>query len=101
MIDVPMTADPIPAETRSTPSGSGQHEESAATTRRTFMRGAAKRALYVTPVIMTVAASQARAGSAGDYDSACQDLGSPCTTDADCCPGLGLMCIGGEMFCMG
>lgn len=60
------------------------------TTRRAFIRGAAKKALYVTPVVMTLAASEARAGS-GDFDSACGDEGSPCGEHADCCPPL--MCL--------
>ena|GEM_PF-777104 len=91
-----------PADDAPTGRGPSLHSETATqrslasdkaatpTTRRAFIRGAAKKALYVTPVVMTLAASEARAGSA-DFDSTCGDKGSPCTEHADCCPPL--MCM--------
>lgn len=65
------------------------------TTRRAFLRGAAKKAIYVAPAIVTFTASQAQAGSAPDFDSGCIEAGSvnPCTVDGDCCNGA-LTCNG-------
>jgi len=58
-------------------------------TRRTFLSGASKKALYVTPAVLTLTSSQARAGSV--FDSTCGDVDSPCTADVECCS---LMCVG-------
>jgi hypothetical protein len=54
------------------------------TSRRSFLRGAARKAVYMTPIVLTLTASHAEAGS-GDYDSTCGDPGSPCAGDGDCC----------------
>lgn len=63
-------------------------------TRRSFLRGVGKKALYVAPVVMTLAAQQAYAAS-GEFDSTCGDFQSPCTVDADCCENN---CIGEPMM---
>ncbi len=70
-----------------------------ASTRRAFIKEAATKALYVTPAVLTLTASEAKGGSGADWDSTCREDGSPCLVDAECCTGL--MCIGGSMFCMG
>lgn len=65
-------------------------------TRREFLGNVGKKAAYIAPIVMTLTASQARAGSAADFDSTCGDDGSPCTVDEDCCA---LNCVG-MMTCM-
>jgi hypothetical protein len=70
----------------------------AAVTRRAFMHGLARKARYVTPVVLGLVASEARAGSHGDYDSTCGEVGSPCQAGPDCCAGLN--CVGpGPKIC--
>lgn len=59
------------------------------TTRRAFLRSSARKAAYITPVVLTMAASEVRAGSV--WDSTCADNTSPCTVDGDCCGGLTCM----------
>ena len=56
------------------------------TTRRAFLCSSARKAAYVTPVVLAMAASEVRAGSV--WDSTCADNTSPCTVDGDCCGGL-------------
>jgi len=51
------------------------------TTRRTFLGNVGKKALYVTPVVLTLSASEARAAS----PSPCLPIGSPCAVNEDCC----------------
>ncbi len=87
--------------------GKANHEREAsdspndalAPTRRGFLRGAATKAVYVTPLVLTLTAPAAAAVSVGGFDSTCGDKFSPCTTQADCCPGLN--CNGDPSFCMG
>ncbi|MCH7591688.1 MAG: nucleotidyltransferase family protein [Planctomycetes bacterium] len=71
--------------TGTTRSPLARDRERTATTRRGFIHGVARKALYVTPVVMTLSAQRARAGSAADFDSGCGEGGSPCTVNADCC----------------
>jgi len=73
------------------PSSLMRERETLLTTRRSFLRHGVKKAVYVTPVVLTVRPSQVRAGSV-DVDSTCGDVGSPCNIQADCCPTL--ECIG-------
>lgn len=62
--------------------------------RRTFLRGAAVKAAYVTPVVLTLSANSAKAGS--EFNSTCGDVGSPCTTGLECCS---LICNNLTMTC--
>ena len=58
-----------------------------ASTRRSFLRDVGRKAAYLTPVVMTLAAKEVRAGSG--FRSTCRDVGSPCTAVVDpCCTGL-------------
>ncbi len=71
-------------------------EAASAATRRSFLRGVGKKAVYMAPVFLALSASDAHAAS-GEFDSTCGDEGSPCTVDADCCSN---MCMG-SMCAMG
>jgi hypothetical protein len=51
-------------------------------TRRAFMSGVAKKAVYVAPAVLALQAAQ-RAGA--DF-TGCVGPGSPCNVDGDCCP---------------
>lgn len=62
--------------------------------RRTFLRGAAAKAAYITPVVLTLSADSARAGS--EFNSTCGDVGSPCTVGLECCS---LVCNNLTMTC--
>jgi hypothetical protein len=73
----------------------GKATAPATSNRRSFLKQVGKKAVYVTPVVMTLAASEAHAGSG--VRSWCGDVGSPCAVLEDCCPGL--MCI--DMLGMG
>ena len=64
----------------------------AQATRRAFLGAVGKKALYVTPVVMTLTAQQARATSA----VSCGSVDTPCTTDEDCCT---TNCAAGPMTC--
>ncbi len=77
-----------PAGSRHVPKPAAQstNEEQALASRRRFLRASAAKALYVTPLVLAVTATQARAGSG--WDSLCGDVGSPCNVDGDCCTGL-------------
>jgi hypothetical protein len=61
--------------------------------RRDLLRKGGKKAMYLTPVVLTLAASHAHAGSSDAWLSWCASEGSPCVDHADCCPGLS--CMGG------
>jgi hypothetical protein len=74
--------------------GSNPAERDAS--RRSFLARSAKKAVYMTPVIMAVGAQQAHAGV-----SACGTTGSPCTSNADCCGGFSCLDGMGEMVMMG
>lgn len=56
-------------------------EASSSTTRRAFLRDVAKKAVYVTPVVMTLTASEARAAAS----PSCLGGGAPCTIGSECC----------------
>lgn len=70
-----------------TASLTGEGEVGVNASRRSFLRAAAVKALYVTPAVLTLSASHAVAGSGGDFDSTCIEAGSvtPCAADEDCC----------------
>ena len=70
---------------------SGNGVNDLGTTRRAFLRSSVRKAAYVTPVVLTMAASEVQAGSV--WDSTCVDKTSPCAVHADCCGSL--MCHGG------
>ena len=67
-----------------------------ATTRRAFLGGSGRKALYVTPALLTLTAQRAMAGTSGREGFVCgsafkHTVGSPCATDGsqnDCCPPL-------------
>ncbi|MHC4080037.1 MAG: hypothetical protein ACYS15_06945 [Planctomycetota bacterium] len=60
-------------------------------TRRAFMRGVAKKAVYVAPAVLAMQAAQ-RAGA--DF-TGCAGPGSPCTLDAECCS---VVCLNANMM---
>jgi hypothetical protein len=57
--------------------------------RRDFLKRVGRRAAYLTPIVLTLTAREARAGSG--FHSTCGDAGSPCLEHADCCTGL--LCV--------
>jgi len=65
-------------------------------TRRSFLARSAKKAAYLTPVILAVGAQPAHAGV-----SACGQTGSPCFGQNDCCGGFSCVDGMGEMVSMG
>jgi hypothetical protein len=59
------------------------------TTRRAFLGGGGRKALYVTPAVLTLAAQQAFASGFVCGSRYKHTVGSPCATDGsqkDCCP---------------
>ena len=65
-------------------------------TRRAFMGGVARKAVYVAPAVLALKAAQ-RAGA--DF-TGCVGPGSPCMTDPECCPTL--LCLKpNQTACMG
>ena len=54
------------------------------TTRRSFLKNVGKKALYVTPVVMTLTAQEACAAASPSFVS-CGPAGDPCVVDTDCC----------------
>jgi len=62
------------------------------TSRRDFLRKSGRRAMYVTPAVLSLSASLKAAALSG-YDSTCGEAGSPCTADADCCDALTCMSL--------
>lgn len=60
-------------------------EQGGQVSRRAFLRGTTKKALYVTPVVLSLSASNVCAGSGGGWDSTCRETGSPCQADPECC----------------
>jgi hypothetical protein len=73
---------------------SAPHESQATTTRRSFVKSVGKKALYVTPVVVTLTANEAHAAS----PASCIQYGSPCTVHEDCCS---LNCDDLSMECKG
>lgn len=58
------------------------------TTRRSFLKRVGLKVAYVTPLVLSLAAREARAGGSA-FNSTCRDVGSPCTIILDpCCTGL-------------
>ncbi len=68
-------------------------------TRRSFMVGLGKKAVYVAPVVLALKAAQ-RAGA--DF-TGCVGPGSPCNIDGDCCSSTclrpNMTACGGQMNC--
>ncbi|MHC4217798.1 MAG: hypothetical protein ACYSU7_05005 [Planctomycetota bacterium] len=68
-------------------------------TRRAFISGVAKKAVYVAPAVLAMQAAQ-RAGA--DF-TGCVGPGSPCAINADCCSVScltpSMMACGGAMNC--
>ena len=66
----------------------------AQATRRAFLGAVGKKALYVTPVVMTLTAQQAMAAgsNASANPPSCAGAGEACVIDTDCCSN---MCIAG------
>ncbi|MHC4590782.1 MAG: hypothetical protein ACYTAQ_16030 [Planctomycetota bacterium] len=64
-------------------------------TRRAFMSGVARKAVYVAPAVLALKAAQ-RAGA--DF-TGCVGPGSPCNVDGDCCTGL--LCVTPSMMACG
>lgn len=63
--------------------------EQERSTRRAFLGGAGRKAAYVAPVVLTLAAQQACASGPACGSNFKHTIGSPCATDAsakDCCP---------------
>ncbi|UCD75888.1 MAG: hypothetical protein JSV91_03005 [Phycisphaerales bacterium] len=58
-------------------------ERSSRCARRDFLARVAARAAYVAPAVIALSSSKGMA-----YLQPCQQQGSPCTADADCCGGL-------------
>ena len=59
------------------------------TSRRNFLGGAGRKALYITPGILTLTAQQAMASGFVCGSTLKHTAGSPCATDGsqkDCCP---------------
>ena len=70
----------------------GQSERPPST-RRAFLGDVGRKALFVTPVVLTLTAAQAHAAISGS----CTPSGADCTIDAECCT---LDCSGGGMCAM-
>ena len=73
--------------------------ERSGSTRRSFLKDVGKKAVYVTPVVMTLSAERAQASAT---QPSCGIEGSPCTTEDDCCVGCcsnGMICRGGAPGC--
>lgn len=60
-------------------------DHSRTTTRRAFLDGAGRKALWVAPVIVTLRAQQALA--AGSRTVSCTVSEAACVTDEECCSG--------------
>jgi hypothetical protein len=64
----------------------GRTGRAAATTRRSFLKRLGRKAVYVTPVVMTLTAQQSRA-AASPSNPSCVPAGGLCSDDTDCCSG--------------
>lgn len=67
-------------------------EPADASTRRELIGDLARKALYVTPIVMILTASQARA----HLSFSCTRSGIACLTDEECCSGN---CVADGMMC--
>jgi len=67
------------------------------TTRRSFLRHLARKAAYVTPVVMTLSAQRARAAAnpSAPSGAGCAQDGAACVFQSDCCTGLCMMGVCG------
>lgn len=75
---------PEPACAGAGPAGPRPTQPDTALNRRSLLSGAARKALWVTPVVMTLAGtSRAQASS-----PACIPSGGLCADDADCCSAI-------------
>ena len=88
-----MTNEPTGSESSAAEPGK---RDAGETDRRAFLGAAARRVLYVAPVV--VALSTSRAYGSNPFFSFCGDDGSPCTVDADCCTGLNCQQFGESMM---
>ncbi|MCP4591257.1 MAG: hypothetical protein GY842_10955 [bacterium] len=52
------------------------------TTRRAFLNAVGRKAVYATPVLLTLTATPAMATG---HAASCSPAGSPCSVDHDCC----------------
>lgn len=87
-----MDRKPEDRDARTTTLASHTDRVDGTTTRRAFLRGTARKAVYATPVVLTMTASTARAGS--EFDSTCGENGSPYAVNEDCCAGLACNAMG-------
>ncbi len=85
-----------PTERESAPVEPGKRS-AVHTERRAFLGAAARKAIYVAPVVFALSATKAYGSNV--FFSFCVDEGSPCLETPDCCPGL--MCPGNpaDKFC--
>jgi hypothetical protein len=73
------------------PAFASRTDEPRSITRRAFLCGVGKRAIYIAPVVVALSASQAHAAS-----PSCVPSGEACLLDSDCCSNR---CAGGAMIC--
>lgn len=85
----PVTGATPSAEPQDSPAGDTQGKGTDLTSRRSFLGGAGRKALYITPGILTLTAQQAMASGFVCGSALKHTVGSPCATDGsqkDCCP---------------
>lgn len=84
-----MTGATSSVEPQEAPAGKVQGRIADLTSRRSFLGGAGRKALYITPGILTLTAQQAMASGFVCGSALKHTVGSPCATDGsqkDCCP---------------
>lgn len=75
-----------------------QTDHDIRSTRRAFVKRAAKKAAYIAPAVMVLAPARR---VAADY-TGCTGPGSPCTMHNECCSALAMACRQPDgMGCMG